>query len=189
VARCARFPVAVHTRRPAAVAAALATASAVVLLTACSGSGPDGAATPTGGAGNVAAFTADRDCLAENGVTLPSERPSGGPGGAGRRSGFPEGGRPSGMPSFPAGQRSSGFPGGGRGPGMQKPADVDDATWQRAQQACASVLPSFGAGRRGNGGNGSGSAYQNCLKDHGGAASTKAEQACVVLSPTPAPTS
>ncbi|GAA3350068.1 hypothetical protein GCM10020358_74590 [Amorphoplanes nipponensis] len=90
-------------------------------------------------------------------MTLPSGgprvRPSGGP------SGFPSG-RP--RPSGSAGP-GGGLPGGG---GFGRPAGVDDATWQKAQQACASVLPS---GRPGGNGRGAGmsAAYRNCLRDNG----------------------
>jgi hypothetical protein len=193
VARSGRFPVSVsNAAARRRIAAALTTASALfVLLTACSGS--DGAATPSENNGNNgngnraggAAFTAYRDCLSKNGVTLPSvnARPSGQP--RTRPSG---GARPSG---FPDGVRPSGGPGGGRGFGMQKPAGVDDATWQKARAACASVLPSgrpnFSRGPGGQGGpGGADGAYQNCLNDHGGAQAADAKKACVVLSPTPA---
>jgi hypothetical protein len=46
---------------------------------------------------------------------------------------------------------------------------VDQATWQAAQQACASVQPSFGGGvaRGGRADNGANAAYLNCLRDHG----------------------
>jgi hypothetical protein len=82
--------------------------------------------------------------------------------------------------------------------GFQKPDNVDDATWQKAQEACASVRPSFGGGRNGGGGNngggGANAAYQNCLKENGvtdptakldtsDAAVKKAIETCKVLQP------
>jgi hypothetical protein len=158
--------------------------AAVLFLTACGGS--DSPATgeddQNGGGGNNA-FAAYTECLAKNGVTItmPSGgarvRPSGGP------SGMP---RPSGS-ARPGG---GGFPGGGFG----KPADVDDATWQKAQEACASVMPS---GRPGGNGRGDGMspAYRNCLEDNGvtpgqgglasdDPATKKAIEACEALAPT-----
>jgi hypothetical protein len=78
---------------------------------------------------------------------------------------------------------------------------VDDATWQKAQQACASLLPS--GGPQGGGQNNSAiTAYRNCLSQHGVTASTGAGQlntadpavaaavkACAALEPSgqPAP--
>jgi hypothetical protein len=170
-------------------AAALFVASAAVLFAAACGGGSDNS--PTGDTegrpdgGDNAAFTAYVDCMKTNGVTitLPS-------GGARVR---PSGGLPSGgpRPSGSAGARGGGFPGGG-GFGRTKPEGVDDATWQKAQTACASLRPGFGGGR--NGGNGMNAAYLNCLKEHGvtltgGApatddpAVTKAIQTCKVLRP------
>jgi hypothetical protein len=109
----------------------------------------------------------------------PRNRPSGGPRNGprngtpdgqsgGPRNGTPDGTRPSGMPRpRPSGSAGRGFPGGGGfGGGFAKPANVDDATWQKAQQACASVRPSFGPGNRQGGGT-QNAAFQNCMKDHG----------------------
>lgn len=152
--------------------AALVVASAAVLLVAAcggnssdsSGGGQNGGDGSGNGGGNNA-FAAYTACLAKNGVTItmPSRGPRTG------ASGFPEGGRPSGQPR-PSGSRGAGgggFPGGGGG--FQKPENVDQATWDKAQAACASVRPSFGGNR--NGGNGMNAAFQNCLKDHGVTAS------------------
>jgi hypothetical protein len=166
-----------------------------MLAAACGGgSASSGAKSDTtgGGAGN-AAFTAYTDCLKKNGVTItvPSGGPRVQPSGGVRPSGEP---RP--RPSGSAGERR--FPGGG---GFGKPAGVDDATWQKAQTACASLRPSFGAGGNGRG-NGANQAYFNCLRDHGvqmgqgqrlssaDPATKKALDACKVLRPTasPAPT-
>jgi hypothetical protein len=155
-------------------AAALLVASAAVLLAAACG-GSDKASGQGGGSGGAngqggmnQALTAYVDCMKQNGVTitLPSFAPrdgaSRGPGGYTRPSG-----RPGPRPSGSAGGERGGFPGGGDGGGFfRKPAGVDDATWQKAQQACASSLPSRGAG--GFGGNGGqNSAYRNCLRQHG----------------------
>jgi hypothetical protein len=181
--------------------------AAVLLVAACGGnsdsSGGNGSGNGNGGNGNGRgneAFAAYQQCLQKNGVTitLPSRGPrtgaSGGPEGE-----FPggSGAPPSGMPrpsgSFPAGGRG-GFPGGGM---FQKPDGVDDATWQKAQEACASVRPSFGGGNR-NGGNGMNAAFRNCLKQHGVTATDgkldtndatvkKALETCKVLQPSATP--
>jgi hypothetical protein len=184
--------------------AALAVASASVMLAAACGGGGTSSGKPEGAPGNGggpnnAAFTAYTDCLKKNGVTItmPSGGPRTRPSGGVRPSGNP---RP--RPSGSAGARQ--FPGGGGG-FFGKPAGVDDATWQKAQAACASVRPSFGGGQRGGGGrnNGASQAYFNCLRDHGvqmgqgqrlssaDPATKKALDACEVLRPTasPAPTS
>ena len=159
---------------------------AVLLAAACGGasnSSSSGSGSENGGGGaNNAAFTAYIDCMAKNGVTLTM--PSFGP-----RTSRSPGAFPSGMPrpSGSAGMRGGGFPGGG---GMfQKPAGVDDATWTKAEAACASVRPS---GR--GGGDGANQAYRNCLQQHGvtmdGQLSTtdptvqKAMETCKVLQPT-----
>jgi hypothetical protein len=210
--------VSLKTRRRAG---ALLVASVAVLFTAaCGGGSDDGSTSGTGGeqgGGGNAAFASYLSCLNENGVTVTM--PSGGPGmgnGGARPSGAPDGVRPSGAPGggFPdgagapsgqprpsggAGQRGGGgFPGGG---GFQQPAGVDDATWEKAQSACASLRPSMGAGRgQGNsgqgsngGGNGADAAYTNCLKENGvtdtadldesDATTKKAVETCAVLKP------
>ncbi len=171
----------------------LAGATTVAFAAACSSgdSNSGGTAGSTGSAANGAdnAFAAYTQCLQKNGVTIT--RPSG-------RPEFSRGARPSGIPrpSGSAGARGGGFPGGG---GFGKPAGVDDATWQKAQTACASLRPSGGPGGFRGGGNGADAAYRNCLRDHGvtmgqGAVNTadpataKAIQACAVLRPTATPT-
>ncbi|WP_328470235.1 hypothetical protein OHA21_03990 [Actinoplanes sp. NBC_00393] len=189
-------------------AAALLAASVAMLFTAaCGGSDSESTANTSsaqnGGGGNNA-FAAYLSCLNENGVTItmPSGGPGGGPGGV-RPSGAPEGGpdgsQPRAMPSGQprpdgsAGPRGGGgFPGGG---GFSKPEGVDDATWEKAQSACASVRPSMGAGR-GNRDNGANAAYTNCLKENGvtgtadldttDATVQKAVETCAVLKPTAA---
>jgi len=184
-------------------AAALLVASAAVMLAAACGGSSSKADSSGGGSGGGngggmnQALTAYVDCMKQNGVTitLPSFSPrdgaSRGPGGYARPSGQPRP-RPSG--SFGDGR---GFPGGGGG-FFRKPAGVDDATWQKAQQACASSLPSRGPGGFGNGG-GANSAYRNCLRQHGvtlngsrpASTDPKTQQAlktCSVLRPTASPT-
>ncbi|WP_051809500.1 hypothetical protein [Actinoplanes subtropicus] len=181
------------SRTPRRAAALFVASAAVLLVAACGGnstssSGGTGTTGTGNGSGRNSEFTAYVECLQKNGVTitLPSRgpRPSGAPQGGGFPSGQP---RPSG--SFSGGGR--GFPGGG---GMfQKPADVDQATWDKAQAACASVRPSFGGGNRGGGMN---AAYRNCLKQHGvtstdgkldtsNATVKKAMETCKVLRPQP----
>jgi hypothetical protein len=123
-------------------------------------------------------------CLSQHGVTMPSS--------------FPRGNRPSGAPS---GRPSRGAGGGRSGYGNQPPAGVDAATWQQAQQACASLQPSAGARNGGNRNNAAVTAYRNCLSDHGVTMSTgpggldannptvaAAMKACEPLRPTPRPT-
>ncbi|NJC84100.1 hypothetical protein [Planosporangium mesophilum] len=90
------------------------------------------------------------DCLSRHGVTLPSA--------------FPRGNRPSARPSGAPSRQPGRF--GGFGNGDQPPSGVDAATWQQAQQACASLRPSPGT-RSGNRDNGAITAYRNCLSDHG----------------------
>jgi hypothetical protein len=166
------------------IAATVVAGAAVLLAAACSGSGsgPTGGGQAAPGGGN-AAFTAYVDCLRRNGVTvtMPSGRPRVRPSGSPRP-------RPSGS----AGSRE--FPGGGF---FGKPPGVDDATWQKAQAACATLRPSFGPGAGRN--NGAYQAYVNCLRDHGVRAGQgerlssadpavqKAMAVCRVLRPTARP--
>ncbi|GAB1640238.1 hypothetical protein [Krasilnikovia sp. MM14-A1259] len=164
----------------------LLTSVTVMLAAGCSGGGDTTAAGATpGGQGRGQQFTAYVDCMKQNGVplTLPSFGPR--PGASGRPQGT---GYPSGMP------RPDRSGGPRRGGGfLEKPAGVDDATWQKAQAACATLRPS---GRPG-GGNGAAGAYRNCLRQHGvtlgGNANTadpavaKALEACKVLRPSAAP--
>lgn len=187
----------VLTRRNAVLAGLATLVCAAALLAACGKSGDNAGSTPGGdnGAGGMQAYV---DCMKQNGVTiqLPSARPSGGtrPSGGARPSGFPSG--------FP-GAGPSGAP-GGFGGGFQKPDGVDDATWQKAQQACSSLRPTGGPGGQGRQGgqdDGAMSAYVNCLSNHGVTASAgagaldssdptvaAAQKACAALLPTAAPT-
>jgi hypothetical protein len=108
-----------------------------------------GALSPSSASGSSASgsssFTAYRNCLSKHGVTLPS----GGPG-------------------------SGGFGGGGFGGGGSGGSSGSGSTFQKAQAACASLRPSFGAGGfRGPGGFGGGGfataikAFRTCMSDHG----------------------
>jgi hypothetical protein len=106
---------------------------------ACGGSSGDGSTgTPAGNAG-AAGMQAYVDCMTKNGVTMSV--PSGGPRRAGG-GGTPGAGRLSGGPLPSRAPGGGGFGGGG----MQKPSNVDDATWQKAQQACATLQPTGGPG-------------------------------------------
>jgi len=168
---------------------ALLAAPAVLALAGCGSDATPAAAGDT----SLAAY---RACLGKQGITLPSA-PAGF---AGRASGRPSSrptAFPSGRPSgFPSGRPTS-FPSGrpGRFGGM-RPEGVDEQTWQKAQEACASVRPTAGAGvpgnRRGAGNRGADTAYRNCLADHGVTApnarpSAEAERACAVLRPSANP--
>jgi hypothetical protein len=161
------------------------------LLAGCGGKSSPSGAGAASSAPAGAGFQAYTDCLRQHGVTinLPSDRPTV------RPSGF----RPSGV--RPSGLRPSRFRGGGGGgfPGVfgtAAPPGVDQATWDAAQQACASLRPSFGP----RAGGGAAAAYRNCLRDHGvtgpagpnqmNTANPKvaaAMQACAPLRPTGGP--
>ncbi|WFE32692.1 PT domain-containing protein [Micromonospora sp. WMMD975] len=161
--------------------AAVLTVAASALLTGCGGDDAP-TATATDGGGNNG-FVAYRNCLGDHGVVLPSADPDRSPRArpTARPSGFPTA-RPSGFPTA----RPSGFPtarpsgGAGRGfPGMGRPADVDEATWQKAQEACSSLMPTERPGGRGGpdgrggpGGSdapdaGRDTAYRTCLTGRG----------------------
>lgn len=170
---------------------ALAAGSAAMLL-AAAGCGSDGDSGDTGDSGNAAGgFSAYLACLREQGIDIPDTVPSGRPSGfpSGRPSSFPSG-RPTAFPS----DRPSGEPGGRMG-GF-RPEGVDDATWQKAQEACASVRPTGapGGGPGGGANREAGAAYRNCLADHGvelGASLSttdpkvaEALKACAVLRPS-----
>ncbi|GIE94965.1 hypothetical protein [Paractinoplanes rishiriensis] len=173
-------------RRVSLTAALFAAAVAVAFTAACGGSSDDSSGTTANPAGGFAAYT---ECMQKNGVTITM--PSGGP-----RT-RPSGG-PSGMPR-PDGSDGPGFPGGG----FRKPEGIDDATWEKAQTACAALRPE-GRGGPDDGGNGRGRgnganvAYLNCLRENGvttppGQLNTtdptvqKAVAACKVLQPQASP--
>jgi hypothetical protein len=132
--------------------AAVASGSAPSPSTALSPSGVPAA----GNGGFGAAFQAYSDCLRKNGVALPSFSP---------RS------RPSDRPTArPSGSGFRGAFGGGLGASSSPPAGVSAGAWAKAQQACASLRPSFapGRGRPGGGIDATAlAAYLSCLKDHG----------------------
>ncbi len=193
----------ISRRRAAVLALTAGCVAAVAASVAACGNGSSGTASPAASAsGTQAQLTAYVDCLKQNGVTVvvPSGRAGGGGfGGSGRPTAPPNGDRtvfptdrPTARPSGSFGP--GGFGGGGFGGGsfLQKPADVDQATWDKAQTACSSLRPSFGAGNGRSGGadNGAMAAYRNCLREHGStdAASPSAEAAaaCAVLKPTAA---
>jgi hypothetical protein len=139
-------------------------AAAMASLAACGSSSPPAAAANNDGANGFAAYT---QCLARNGVVLPSF--SANPRGS-RSPGARPSNRPSTRPSGGFGGGNGGGFGGGNGGGFgafgdQPPAGVDQATWDKARQACASVLPSQGTGGRAN--NSELVAYRNCLSEHG----------------------
>jgi hypothetical protein len=189
-----------RSRRVAAGLALLAASAVLVLAAACGEGGSDGDSGDGSANGNGQnALTAYAECMSKNGVKLnlpsggafprgsgrPTARPTGAPGGA-PPSGAPVGAMPSGAPGF-------------RG-GFGRPAGVDDATWQKAQEACRSVMPSFapGGGQRNSA---AFTAYRNCLGDHGvtlqdgpqdlNTADPKtaaAMKACEALRPTARPT-
>jgi hypothetical protein len=177
------------------VTASVVAGCAAALLAGCGG----GSKSTGGGDPNDQGMSAYLSCLSKNGVTVtvPSNRPTGtrpssvGPGGA--SGGVRPSGAASGFPGGPGG----GFPGGG---GFQRPSGVDDATWQKAQQACASLRPSGGPAGGGSD-NSAITAYRNCLTQHGVTASTApgalntadptvaaAAKACAALLPTATPT-
>ncbi len=194
----------ISRRRVAILALIAGTVAAVV--TACGGGSGSGTAAPAPSATGVQAqLAAYVSCLNQNGVkiTLPSGGAGGfggGTRGSGRPTGFPTS-RPTGSfsprPRPSGSDGAGGFAGRGGGGFLGKPADVDQATWDKAVAACKSVLPSFGAGGGFGGGrggdNGANAAYQNCLRDHGMTAGTSpsadALQACSVLKPTAAASS
>jgi hypothetical protein len=125
---------------------------------------PAASAAASGAAGGRPDFAAYRDCLAKNGVTLP-EGGQGGPAGGGFPSGVPSG-FPSGAPgAFPSGAAPSGARPGG---GFPLPDGVDQATYDKAQAACASVRPSFGPGGGGRPAldQTAVAAFKSCLSDH-----------------------
>ena len=137
--------------------------SAVAMLTlaACSAGSSAGAsadpspatsALPAAGASGAPDFAAYRDCLAENGVTLPEMGQT-----------VPGGERPSAMPSaLPSGGPGA-FPGG-------LPDGVDQEAFDAAQDACADLAPVGGPG--GAGGpvaidESAVAAFRSCLSDNG----------------------
>lgn len=97
-----------------------------------------------------------RDCLSQHGVTLPT-RPRNQSGGSNA--------------SDSSGSDQSGQGRGGGGGGFNGqfslPPGVDQATFNSAQQACASLRPAGGQGGQGARGGAASAAYRSCLADHG----------------------
>jgi hypothetical protein len=153
------------------VAGSVLAMASVATFVAACGGADDGAV--NAGSNGQGGFAAYQSCLAQHGITLPSRGQEGRP--------FPSGSRPPG--------------------GMPEGAGVDRETWQKAQEACASVMPTAGAGGFGGGNNSAFAAYRNCLTEHGVAASAgagmqlntadakvaAAEKACAALRPTGRP--
>jgi hypothetical protein len=198
----------------------------VVALCGCGGAGASTTAATTGSTASTApassstaagangggrqltaaqqqALQAYRDCMAQNGVNLPAGTGFGGFGGRGARGGPPstDAGTPSDSGSTP--------PSSARTP-RTLPPGVDQATYDKAQAACRSKLPTgvFGGGQGRRGGPAF-QAYLSCLRDNGvpvpttqaGAsgpppsidrtspAFAAADAKCRVLLPTPSSTS
>jgi hypothetical protein len=149
----------------------LAIAGSSIALVACGSSGDGSSAgsassTTNGGGTQNAAFEKYRQCLKDNGVTLPDrgQRPDGADGGPGAGGGYgPPPGATGTNGTPPAG--GGGFPGGG----------APDAKTQKAMQACAKLRPQ--GQFRGGYGNGGGqrpqqdikafTPYLTCLKSEG----------------------
>jgi hypothetical protein len=182
-----------YSPRRIAIACAIAVVPIGLFAAACSTAGANSnAASPQPGT------TAYLNCLAQNGVTLPSGAVGRTPGARG--SGFPSG-RPSGVPRPTGSFGGGGFGGGGFGGGgifgTQAPAGVDQNTWNNAQQACASLRPTARPSGTGGPGNSAQRAYRNCLNDHGVSPTAglntadptvaAAMQACAPLRPTGGP--
>jgi len=153
-----------------------------LLLAACGGgSGSPSAAPPTssgatttvpgsagsGDAATSAAAQAYRQCLKDNGVDLPAGGFGGGFGGRNGGTG-PNG---SAAPNDANGQAAPPTDNGGSRPTPSLPPGVDQATFQKALTACASLRPARAAGAGGAGGRLGNSAamapYRQCMQDNG----------------------
>jgi hypothetical protein len=141
-------------------------ASDSIAVAAGAASGSSNAASPNPARSGRPDFTAYRDCMAKNGVNLPDFRQGNGPGG-------PAGGAPSGAPTGTPGAGGPGADGAGAdgagpgGPGgFPLPAGVDQATFDKARQACAGLRPNFGGGQRGQIDPTALAAFKSCLGDH-----------------------
>jgi len=192
-----------------AIAAALA-----IALSACGGAGAASTAgttaatssATTGGSNGGRQLTgaqqqalqAYRDCMKQNGVDLPAG------GGLGRGQG---GGGPSSSGSTPS--NTGGTPAASARPPQSLPPGVDQATFDKAQAACSSKLPTGGLGQGQARGGAAFQAYLSCLRDNGvpvpttqagvsgpppsidrtAPAFAAADAKCRVLLPTPSSTS
>lgn len=119
--------------------------------------------TTTPSAPNGNALKSYQACMKKQGVTLKLPSGSGrAPGGA---NGAPSGGF---TPPTGNGNGAGGgaLPGGGGGI-FGKPKGVSTKTYNAAQKACASKLPSFGAGGASGQNAQDFQAYLSCLSDHG----------------------
>jgi hypothetical protein len=163
----------------------LAIAGASIALVACGSSDSSssgGSASTNASGGNAtqnAAFEKYRQCLKDNGVTLPDrgQRSDGGNGNGGGAYGPPpgaDGGQPpTGTNGAPPSDGNGN--GGAGGPGFLGGGQADAKT-QKAMQACAKLRPQFRGGAYGNP-NGAGrtsqqsikafTPYLTCLKDQG----------------------
>lgn len=167
----------------------LAIAGASVALVACGSSDSSGGGASTNASGSNggtqnAAFEKYRQCLKDNGVTLPDRGqggpPNGGPGGDGGYGPPPGAGTgtngtpPTGTNGAPPSGADGTPPSGGAGgPGF---GQMDEKT-QKAMQACAKLRPQgqFRGGYGGGNGNGQRpqqdikafTPYLNCLKSEG----------------------
>jgi hypothetical protein len=142
-------------------------------LTAC-GSSKKAAAkstssTTTAGSNFAAEYKAYTDCMAQNGVTLPTNQFQGR---GGNGTGTPPNGgtRPTG--TAPAGGDTTGSSVPRTRPSTTLPAGVTQAQYDKAQTACASKMPARGNFGGANGANGGANstqftAYISCLTDHG----------------------
>jgi hypothetical protein len=119
-------------------------------VAACSGSSAkvssasNGSSAPS--SSSSGALQAYRDCMSQHGVTLPARNR----------------GQSAGSSSSDASGSDQGGPGGGGfGGQFSLPPGVDQATFDAAQQACASLRPTGGRGGAAS------AAYRSCLADHG----------------------
>jgi len=124
----------------------------ILCAAACSGSSgkvaaASNASSPAPSSASGGNFQAYRDCLSQHGVTLPT-RPT----------------NQSGDSNASGSTRSGRGGGGGFNGQFSAPPGVDQATFDAAQQACASLRPAGGPGGRGGA---AGAAYRSCLADHG----------------------
>ncbi|MFI6085753.1 hypothetical protein ACIBBB_33240 [Streptomyces sp. NPDC051217] len=139
-----------RTTRCSAVSAAIV-ATAALLLSGCSSSSTDAASSSASASDGAQDMDAYRQCLEEQGVTLPGGRP---------------GGRPSDRPSGRPSDRPSGAAGNGGGGGFGGGQSADPE-FQKAEEACASLRPQGGGGGGGNADASAVAAFTSCMKDHG----------------------
>ncbi|MEU8134672.1 hypothetical protein [Streptodolium elevatio] len=155
----------------------------MTVLTACGGGGTSGKAAPEvvvgASDGSGTGSDAYRDCLAANGVELPSGGPQGGHGSDSPRSGFPTA-RPTDGPSGRPTDRPSGRPSGA--PGDRANPRATDPAWQKAEQACAALRPSRAPGEGGPGNGGPGEPGSSDAPNAGGTPGAAAPSAAAEAS-------